>query len=243
MRTETRGPPLDLKEKILHRVDTPGVGKVWTPVDFLHLGPRAAVDKALQRLVAEGSLRRVERGLYDKPSINRLTGNPGAPDSRAVIDAIGRRDQLRFIVDGMTAANDLGLTTAVPARVTVLADARLRPVRLGNQEITFKQAAPSRLYWAQRPAMRVVQALHWLHDVIPQQRPQILRRLRTIVAEPVHGRTIAEDLRAGLHTLPIWMQSLVRELLTEDKRADERGPKRGARASLAKPIQRASRTR
>jgi len=30
----------------------------------------------------------------------------------------------------MTAANDLGLTTAVPARIEVLIDARLRPIRL-----------------------------------------------------------------------------------------------------------------
>ena len=74
------------------------------------------------------------------------------------------------VVDGMTAANDLGLTTAVPARIEVLADARLKPIKLGNQEIRFKSAAPSRLYWANRPAMRVVQALHWMQDACPGQR-------------------------------------------------------------------------
>ena len=47
----------------------------------------------------------------------------------------------------MTAANDLGLTTAVPARMEVLVDARLRPIRLGNLEVRFA-AAPERLYWA-----------------------------------------------------------------------------------------------
>jgi hypothetical protein len=39
------------------------------------------------------------------------------PDQAAVIDAVARRDQTRIVVDGLTAANDLGLTTAVPARV------------------------------------------------------------------------------------------------------------------------------
>jgi len=61
----------------------------------------------------------------------------------------------------MTAANDLGLTTAVPARIEVLADARLKPIKLGNQDIHFKFAAPSRLYWADRPAMRVVDTGRW----------------------------------------------------------------------------------
>jgi hypothetical protein len=37
---------------------------MWTPVDFLDLGPRAAVDKALQRLAAQETVTRIDRGLY-----------------------------------------------------------------------------------------------------------------------------------------------------------------------------------
>lgn len=207
-----RGPSLDLQRRILDRImSTPGA--VWTPIDFLDLGPRAAVDKALQRLTAAGDLRRVDRGLYDKQRVSRLTGKPNAPDARAVIDAVARRDQIRLVVDGLTAANDLGLTTAVPARVTALTDARLRPIRLGNQRITFKQAAPSRLYWAGRPAMRVVQALYWLQDVLMSDRDRVLARLASILDDQKHGDAIRGDLRDGLHTLPIWMQSILRELL------------------------------
>lgn len=214
-----RGPSLALQSRILDRVtSTPGA--VWTPIDFLDLGPRAAVDKALQRLAAAGNLRRVDRGLYDKPRVSTLTGKPNAPDTRAVIDAVARRDQIRLVIDGVTAANDLGLTTAVPARVTALTDARLRPIRLGNQTITFKQAAPSRLYWAGRPAMRVVQALHWLQDVLMSDRDRILARLASILDDPKHGHAIRDDLRDGLHTLPIWMQSIVRELLARGSDRD-----------------------
>ena len=222
-----RGQTLDLKRQILDRVNAHGAGRVWTPVDFLDLGPRAAVDKALQRLAAHRHLRRVARGLYDKPRVSGLTGKPNAPDSSAVVDAIARRDQIRYVVDGLTATNDLGLTTAVPARVTVHADARLRTIRLGKQEIRFKQATASRLYWARRPAMRVVQALHWLHDVVPSDGPRILDRLRALLADSDHGPAIRDDLRAGLPTLPIWMQSLVRELLKDDGRTGHRDGQRG----------------
>jgi Family of unknown function (DUF6088) len=207
-----RGRPLDLRHRILDRIEA-RVAVVWTPVDFIDLGPRAAVDKALQRLVARGDLRRIDRGLYDKPRVSALTGKANAPDSRVVIEAVARRDQIRFVVDGITAANDLGLTTAVPAHVTVLADARLRPIHIGKQEITFKHAAASRLFWAGHPAMRVVQALHWLHDVIPVDGPRILDRLRAVLGDPDRGPSIRDDLRAGLHTLPTWMQPLVRDLL------------------------------
>lgn len=209
----------DLKAQILARVAS-RPDAVWTPIDFLSLAGRAAVDKALQRLAIAGDLRRIDRGLYDRPRLNALTGRPTVPDYRAVVDAIARRDQVRVVVDGMTAANDLGLTTAVPARIEVLVDARLRPVRLGNQEIHFKEAAPSRLYWADRPAMRIVQALYWLHDVLRNdaERSRIMERLRRLLAEPPHGQVMRDDLRSGLPTLPIWMQEIVRSLLEgEDK--------------------------
>ena len=225
-----RGASLDLKQRILDRVGAPGAG-VWTAVDFLDLGGRAAVDKALQRLVADGDLRRIDRGLYDRPALNKLTKAPAAPSTQGVVDAIARRDQARLLVDGMTAANDLGLTTAVPAQVVVLTDARLKPVQLGAQLIRFKQAAPSRLYWAGRPAMRVVQALFWLHDVLPSDRDAIVRRLRNLIVHDPDGGLIAEDLQAGLSAMPIWMQSIVRDLIAQvhggavddDLLRDERG--------------------
>ncbi len=189
--------------------------EVWVPGDFADLGNRAAVDKTLQRLVASGDLRRIDRGLYDRPCANRLTGCPTVPDYRAVIRAVTRRDQARAVIDGMTAANELGLTTAVPARIEVLVDARLKPIKLGRQEIQFRYAAPSRLYWAGRPAMRVVQALHWLQDMLSRsdERQRIRTALRRIFADPRHGQAIRADLEAGFSALPIWMQEFLRDLL------------------------------
>jgi hypothetical protein len=209
-----RGPALDIAGRIDARV-TEQPARVWTPVDFLDLGPRAAVGKALQRLTADGRLTRLDRGLYYRPGTNSLTGKPTTPGVRAIVDAIARRDQSRVIVDGLTAANDLGLTTAVPAQVTVLTDARLKPLQLESQRIVFQTVAPSRLYWAGRPAMRVVQALYWLQDLLASDASPIVLRLRTILADPTHGAVIRDDLRQGLHTLPTWMQSVVRPLLSE----------------------------
>lgn len=202
----------DLRNQITQLIDDGGSARVWVPTDFAHLATRDAVDKMLQRLVAAGELRRIDRGLYDKPVLNKLTRRPNSPDYRAVIEAIARRDQLRLLVDGMTAANDLGLTDAVPARVTIHTDARRRSVKLDNLTIEFKQTAPSRLYWAGRPAMRVVQALHWLKDVMAADHELIMSKLGRIVSDPEQGVAIREDLLEGFSTLPIWMQTVVREL-------------------------------
>lgn len=206
--------PSDLKGRLLARI-LQQREEVWTPSDFADLASRNAVDKALQRLASSGELRRVDRGLYDCPALNRLTGRATVPDYRAVIRAVARRDKARFVIDGMTAANDLGLTTAMPARIEVLIDARLKPIKLGNQEIHFKAAAPSRLYWAGRPAMRVVQALHSLQDVLRDdaERTRVTDVLRRLFDHPSHGDEIRVDLRAGLSAVPIWMQEFLRPLL------------------------------
>ncbi len=204
----------NLRFRLLDRIASRS-NEVWTPGDFADLGNRAAVDKTLQRLAVAGDLRRIDRGLYDHPRKSDLTGRPAVPDYRAVIRAVTRRDQARAVIDGMTAANDLGLTTAVPARIEVLVDARLKPIKLGKQEIHFKLAAPSRLYWADRPAMRVVQALHWMQDMVAEddERARIQAQLERLFADPQHGKAIRDDLRAGLSALPIWMQEFLRGLI------------------------------
>jgi hypothetical protein len=228
-----RGHALNLKSAILDRMSK-NDAEVWSAADFVDLGPRGAVDVALHRLVASGDVRRISRGLYDKPGINQLTGKPTYPDYRRVIDALSRRDRIRMVVDGITAANDLGLTDAVPARATVLTDARLRPIKLGNLTIKFQHATPSRLYWADHPAMRVVQALHWLRDMLPTNKNQIFKRLLAILRDPSHGKEIQNDLRSGLSTLPEWLQEIVRDLLKRSSDASQTA-NLGARATEGIP--------
>ena len=210
--------PKSLPKKILNRISATS-GQIWTASDFADIGSRDAVDKALQRMVKANQLRRIERGLYDKPSISSLTGKPTVPDYRSVIDAVARRDKVRWLVDGMTAANTLGLTNAVPARIEVLVDARLKPISLGNQTIIFKHAAPSRLYWAGKPGMNVVQALHWLHDVmsVDAEREKILQSIQRLLENKKTGLDLVADLRSGLSAMPIWMQDMLRKLLKAEQ--------------------------
>ena len=206
-----------LKALILDRIGRGMAGAVWTPTDFLDLGGRDAVDKTLQRLVKWGELRRNDRGLYDKPQFNSLTQQVSAPDPRAVIDAVARRDQIRVLVDGMTAANDLGFTNAVPAKIVVHSEARPKSIKLGNLAIMFKHTAASKLYWAGRPAMRVVQALHWLRDTMSgDEEDQWHQRLASLLTDPVHGADLRADIADGMTTLPAWMQELLQPLVADD---------------------------
>ena len=203
-----------LKAQILKRITAQPGNTVWTPSDFLELANRNAIDKSLQRLVNTGELRRIDRGIYDRPSINSLTKEKSAPDPRQVVEAVARRDQIRVLVDGMTAANDLGLTNAVPAKIVVHSEARSKTIKLGNLTIVFKQTAASKLFWAGRPAMRIVQALHWLRDTMLGDDVKNWReRVTSILTDPDHGKKLRADLADGFATLPAWMQDFLRPLL------------------------------
>lgn len=195
------------------RVSAAPPSYVWTPADFTDLGTRQAVDTALHRLIAGKALRRLARGLYDSPLHNSLTKKPTSPNPRDVIDALSRKGSVRVLVDGITAANDLGLTDAVPARITVLTDGRLQPIKLGNLIITFQYASPSRLYWAGRPAMRFVQALYWVRDMLAADDGSLRKRLEIILNDPDNGSALQQDLEKGWTALPDWMRVIIRDLL------------------------------
>ena len=225
----------EVKSRIYGRICASDPQAVWSIGDFVDFGPHGAISKALQRLETAGSLRRVDSGLYDRPRKNRLTGKLAAPDYRAVIDAISRRDQVRILVDGMTAANDLGLSDAVPGRVIVHSDSQLKPLRLGNLTVTFRPTSPSKLYWAGRPAMRIVQALHWLKLKLdnPDDHQRIKRRIEILLSDPKQGAVLRNDLKQGLPVLPIWMQDFLRDLIVIKRKSTARNSAKRRKAPAA----------
>jgi hypothetical protein len=227
----------DLKTAILERIRADAPRKVWTPSDFVDLASRDAVDKALQRLTKAETLRRIDRGLYDQPGFNKLTQKPNPPDPRSVIDAVGRRDQTRMLVDGMTAANDLGLTDAVPAKIVVHTDARRRAIKLGNVTITFRPTAASKLFWAGRPAMRVVQALHWLRDLLAREgeSDQVKRKLAKLFEDPTAGPPLKADLTAGITALPTWMWVFLKPVVESDADDDRAAADDQRHTAVARP--------
>ena len=131
-----------IAHKLMKRVSAHGRGKwVCTPRDFLDLGSRAAVDQALSRLVKAGRLRRVGHGLYDMPRMSTVLKRDAPVDLDAAITALGRRDGVRIVPDGLVAANQLGLTTAVPAQVSYVTDGATRTLKSAGGRSGFAMRA------------------------------------------------------------------------------------------------------
>ncbi|MBU4497955.1 MAG: hypothetical protein KKG09_08130, partial [Verrucomicrobia bacterium] len=74
-------------------------GSVFTPLDFLDLGSRDAVDQALSRNCRMGTIRKVARGLYDVPRKDPVLGVL-SPRPDAVAQALAQRDAVRLQPSG-----------------------------------------------------------------------------------------------------------------------------------------------
>ena len=165
-------------------------GSVFTPALFAGLGGRAAVDKALQRLVARDELRRLSRGLYDKPRQDPLLGTLW-PSVDAVVAALTGKDKLRLQPTGAYAANLLGLSDQVPARVEFLTDGTSRTIKAGPIQIVLKRTTPRQMAAARRTSGLVIQASRSLGP--GHVTPQRLETLRRSVPA-AERRTLLDEL-------------------------------------------------
>ena len=55
---------------IRDRINRSDIGTVYVAVDFVDISDKTSVNAYLARLVDEGLIRRVLRGVYDKPEYN-----------------------------------------------------------------------------------------------------------------------------------------------------------------------------
>jgi hypothetical protein len=205
--------------RITRRIRHSQRGTVFTPAVFAKLGTRAAIDKALQRLVASGEIRRLSRGLYDKPRHDAILGTLW-PNVEAVVKAIIGKDRIRIQPAGVYAANLLGLSEQVPAKIVYLTDGTSRSIKAGPMRIVLKHTSPRDMATSKRASGTVIQALKSLGPQhITRERLEHLRK--TI---PLSKR---QELLDDLHLAPSWMRPMLQDL-TRNALPDEatNGPKR-----------------
>ncbi len=150
-----------IEKTIASRIESRKQGACFTPNAFLDLGSPEAVRIALHRLEKRGHVRRLARGLYDfpvrHPTIGLLSPNPDK-----VAKALSERDASRLQPSGAYAANVLGLSEQVPARIVFLTDGPARHVKIGRQEIVLKNTTTRNMATAGTTSGTVIQALRHL---------------------------------------------------------------------------------
>ena len=150
-----------IDNKIINRVYGHGRGWVFSPNHFFDLGSRSAVGVGLHRLARNGTIQRLSRGLYDYPKQDPTFGRL-APSPDAVAKALAGKHAVRIQPSGAYAANLLGLSDQVPAKIVFLTDGPPSRVKIGRQEIRLKQTSPRNMATAGRLSGLIIQALRYL---------------------------------------------------------------------------------
>lgn len=187
-----------IDNNVWQRIVLQGRGWVFTPSDFADLGTRTAVASALMRYLGAGQIRQLSRGLYDFPRQHPVLGVLW-PNVAQVALALERKDGLRLQPAGAYAANMLGLSEQVPARVVYLTDGPSRQVAVGPTHISLKRTTPKNMACAGRLSGLLIQALRFLGEV--HVTPERITHLRN--ALPAEQRA---KLTADLAYAPVWMR-------------------------------------
>ena len=181
--------------KIVARIEQLGLGKAFSAKDFLDIASRTMIDVTLASLAQSGKIRRVRRGLYDMPKINPALGGELSPDIDEAARAIARRQRWKIVPEGAWAANLLGLSTQVPAKIIYLTDGPNNEVLIGRRSIHFKHARPKAMAGLEGKFALVVQALRYLGKEGVSTRE--IQTLRTALS-PAEKRRLVKDARFGV---------------------------------------------
>jgi len=190
--------------KIKKRIHNKDKGFVFTKSHFLDLGSRTAVAKALERLADAGAIRRLSRGLYDYPENHPTLGELPVNYER-IVQALAGRDNLRVQPSGAYAANLLGLTDQVPAKIVFLTDGSHRKMQIGNQQIILKRTTPKNMATAGKMSGLVIQALRFIGQSSIDDK--VIRILKNRLTEKDKKMLVA-DLRYA----PAWVEKVVKRL-------------------------------
>jgi hypothetical protein len=184
-----------MKNHILDRIGRFEAGRAFMAKDFLDIASRGTIDMALSSLVREGKIRRIRRGLYDVPKSNPALGGVLSPDIDQTARALARRHRWTIVPQGAWAANLLGLSTQVPAKIVYLSDGPNKKIQLGKRTLNFRHARPHVLGEQTGLSALVVQALRYIGKEHLDER--LISRLQTLLSD-ADKRRLVKATRFGV---------------------------------------------
>ena len=200
--------PQSIENKIIAKIRGKGRGWVFSQHDFAGIGNRSAIDLALHRLLLEGTVRRVIRGIYDYPRFSTLLNQELSPDVDQVAHSLARKFGWRIQPSGPAAQNLLGLSTQVPARAVYLSDGPDRSYRIGNTLLVFEHTALKEAGFKRGESGLIVQALKSFGQ--EQITPEVIAKIRNWL-DP----KLREKILADTRTATGWVYAAIQQICGE----------------------------
>lgn len=191
--------------EIKNRILAEKIGVVFVAADFADLTDKAIANVVLTRLKSEGIIRRVLRGVYDKPEYNEFLKEYVAPIPDNVAHALARNYGWTIVPCGDTALNLLGLSTQVPATWVYVSDGTYKEYTYDKTTIQFKRTTNKEVSKLSYKTALTIQALKALgKDKIDDI---VLARLRKLLTADEKQTMLLEA-----KTATSWIYEYIRQI-------------------------------
>ena len=146
-------------ERLKEEIDALPFGSAFVVSDFSEICDYQTAKRSLARLCERGEIRRVIRGVYDKPAYSTLLQEYVAPDTNEIAMAIARNYNWTIIPSGNAALNMLGLSTQVPSKWEYCSSGPYRDYKYGQISIAFKHSSNKEIEGLSYDTALLIQAI------------------------------------------------------------------------------------
>ena len=167
----------EIRARILAAED----GAVFVAPDFADIADTATIRQGLKRLYQSGIIRRIIRGVYEKPKYSKLLDEYVAADPDAVAKALARCYHWTIAPCGNTALNLLGLSTQVTAVWSYISDGPYKTYEWNSTKLEFKHRTNKEITGLSYMTSLVIQALKTLGRT--NVTPEIIQTLSEKLSE------------------------------------------------------------
>ncbi len=149
-------------QKIRERILSSEDGSIFISSDFADIADTATIRQSLQRLYQAGIIRRILRGIYEKPKYSKLLNEYVVANPDSVAKALARNYHWTIAPSGNTALNLLGLSTQVPVVWSYISDGPYKNYEWNSTKIEFQHRTNKEITGLSYITILVVQSLKTL---------------------------------------------------------------------------------
>ncbi|WP_418752119.1 DUF6088 family protein [Frisingicoccus sp.] len=148
--------------QIQERISNAVEGTVFVSSDFADIADTETIRRNLNRLTQAGMVRRILKGIYEKPEYSEMLKEYVAADPDAVAKALARSYHWTIAPCGNTALNLLGLSTQVTAVWSYISDGPYKIYEWNSTRLEFKHRTNKEITGLSYMTILVIQALKTL---------------------------------------------------------------------------------
>lgn len=183
-------------------------GSAFVVSDFTSYMDYETAKKNIARLEKKGIIRRVIRGVYDKPSYSKILNEYAKPDVDEVAKAIARNYNWKIAPTGNTALNLLGISTQVPAKWEYISSGQYKKYKIENTIIEFYHRNNKELLGMSYKTLLVIQALKEIgKDNVNEK---IINKFKSILSKDEKTLILEE----GSQTI-VWIYEVIKKICKE----------------------------